>query len=77
MQEFSVMFHSVHDVEEFVGLVTIQPFPVRLSDGIHQISGRGFIEMFCLELSRPVHVCADCPSDVFERFRQSAERFLV
>lgn len=77
MQDFKVALHSVQDVEEFVGLVTTQGFPVLLSDGTHQISGRGFVEMFCLDLRHPITVSAECDQEEFERFRQDAWQFLV
>ncbi len=77
MQEFRVRLRSVQDVEEFVGIVTTQPFEVRLGNGTYQTSGRGFMEMFCLDLNNPVTVTAECSEEEFERFRQEAWAYLV
>ncbi len=77
MQEFQVRLRSVQDVEEFVGIVTTQPFAVRLGSGAYQTSGRGFMEMFCLDLNNPVTVTAECSEEEFERFRQEAWAYLA
>ena len=77
MQEFQVRLRSVQDVEEFVGIVTTQPFDVHLGNDIYQTSGRGFMEMFCLDLSNPVTVTAECSEEEFERFRQEAWAYLA
>lgn len=77
MREFKVRFHSVQDVEEFVGIVTTQPFKVLLGKEPYQTDGRGFMEMFCLDLNNPISVSADCTQEEFERFRQECWAFLV
>lgn len=77
MRRFKVHLHSVQDVEEFVGIVTAQPFEVLLKSGSYQTNGRRFMEMFCLDLNNPVTVSADCTQEEFERFRQEAWHFVV
>lgn len=77
MQQFKVQLHSVQDVEEFVGIVTAQSFPVTVSGGSYETSGRGFMEMFCLDLNHPITVSADCSEEEFSRFRQEAWALMV
>lgn len=77
MQQFRVQLHSVQDVEIFVGIVTAQSFPVTVSGGFHETSGRSFMEMFCLDLNNPITVSADCSEEEFARFRQEAWALMV
>lgn len=77
MREFKVQLHSVQDVEEFVGIITTQPFRVRLGREPYQVDGREFMEMFCLDLNHPVSVAAECTQEEFERFRQECWAFLA
>ena len=77
MREFEIRITSVRDVEEFVALATSRPFTVILKDSHHQINGKSFMEMFCLDLSRPLTVAANCSEEAFQQFLRDADRFLV
>ena len=77
MQQFRVQLHSVQDVEIFVGIVTAQPFPVTVSGGFHETSGRSFMEMFCLDFNQPLRVVAQCSEEELADLCADAEKFLV
>ena len=77
MWEFEIQLRSVQDVQAFVGLATAQPFPVRVGNAQHKVSAQSFMEIFCLDLSRPVTVTLDCSKEDFLRFREAASRFAV
>lgn len=68
-KEFIIALHCVQDVEEFVRLATAQPFPVYLDDGEHRINGKSFMEMFGLNITRPLRVTAECSDTQLEDFR--------
>ena len=77
MKEFMVCLHSVQEVQEFVGLSTTMGFPVMVDDGRHQVAGDSFMEMFCLDYSRPLTVVCQCDDAQLEGFRAAAKRFLA
>ena len=45
MREFTIMLRSVQDVQNFVSLATVQPFPVLVGAGNQQINGKSFMGM--------------------------------
>ncbi len=69
MSEFVVHLGCVRDVEDFVRIATAQPFPVYLDDGAHRVNGKSFMEMFCLSLSQPLRLTADCSPEEFQRLQ--------
>ena len=75
--EFQVRLTCVQDVLDFVTLATARPFPISVGDRRHRVNGKSFMEIFCLRLSAPVTVCAECTQEEFDRFYQEAEKFLV
>lgn len=75
MWEFTVRLRSVKDVQEFVSLATTMGFPVEVEDGHHRVNGGSFMEMFCLDCTKPLTVCAQCSEDQFTSFRSAAQRF--
>ena len=80
MREFEVRLRSVQDVQDFVALATEQPFPVFVgnpSSNGHKVDAKCFMEMFCLDFTRPLIASAQCGEDAFERLRKAADRFLV
>lgn len=76
MQEFVIRLRSVRDVNDFVAMAA-PLYKVSLSDGVRIVDGKSFMEIFCLRLSAPVTVCAECTQEEFDRFYQEAEKFLV
>ena len=77
MQEFEVRLRSVQDVQEFVGIATEQPFPVFVGNGGYKVDAKCFMEMFCLDFTRPLIATADCTEAEFARLRSAADRFAV
>lgn len=75
--EFQVRLTCVQDVLDFVTLATARPFPVSVGDRRHQVNGKSFMEMFCLDFRAPVTVRMDCTREEFEAFRADAARFEV
>lgn len=76
MQEFLIRLHSVRDVNDFVCLAT-PLHKVSLTDGVHTVDGKEFMEIFCLQLSTPLTVHAECSQEEFDCFYQKCEAFLV
>lgn len=77
MWEFKIQLHSVQDVQAFVALATAQPFPIRVGNEYHKVSAQSFMEIFCLDLSRPLTATIDCTEEEYLRFRTAADRFAV
>ena len=77
MREFAIRLRSVQDVQDFVALATTQTFQVLVNDHRHRVSGKSFMEMFCLNLSRPLTAMSDCSEEEFRQFLLEAERFLA
>lgn len=77
MQEFHISIHSFRDVQEFVSLATVQPFPVLVGNDAQQVNGKSFIGMVSLDYSRPLWVQADCDSNALESFQQTVCKFLT
>ena len=78
MQEFEIRLKSVQDVQEFVALATTRSFTVLVGNSDrHLVNGKSFMEMFCLDFTRPLTAAAQCSYEEFQQFRKEADRFLV
>ena len=77
MREFSITIRSFQELQEFVSLATVQPFEVFVENDRQQISGKSFMGMFSLDLSRPMRVVFTCNDEQYAHFRQCAARFCV
>ena len=77
MQEFEVRLRSVQDVQEFVSLATAQAFPVFVGNDNYRVDAKCFMEMFCLDFTRPMIATAECTEEEFRLFRSLADRFAV
>ena len=77
MKEFEIRIKSVQDVLMFVDLATSRPFSVQVGNEFHQVNGKSFMEMFCLNFSRPLKATMDCSEDEYQQFRQDAQALLV
>ena len=73
MQEFTIHLRSVRDVNDFVAL-TAPLCAVTLTDGFQVVDGKSFMEIFCLRLSGPITVAADCPAEDFEQIGRASCR---
>ena len=76
MQEFHIALHSFQEVQEFISLATVQPFPVLVGNEDQQVNGKSFIGMVSLDYSRPLLVQADCDSQAMQSFRKVIGKFL-
>ena len=77
MKEFQIELHSVQDTLDFVALATSRPFQVLVSSAHHQVNGKSFMEMFCLNLRLPQKVTVDCTEEEFRQFLLDTHRFLA
>ena len=77
MREYEIRLRSVQDVQDFVALATTRSFPVLVRDDRHQVNGKSFMEMFCLNFTSPLSVLSDCSEWDFQQFLKEADRFLV
>ena len=60
MQEFMIRLGSVQDVQDFVDKAATRPYPVVVRDDHNKINADSFMELFCLDFTRPLRVVADC-----------------
>ena len=75
--EFTIRIKSVQEVQEFVDLATARPFRISVRDDHHQVNGKSFMEMFCLNFSQPLTVSADCSEEDLHWLMEDARRFLA
>ncbi len=71
----TVRLRSLDEVREFSCLAGLQPFPVQLGDGARCADATSFMELFTLDLSKPLFVSVDAANA--RRFADCAEKFLV
>ena len=73
----NVRFTSVRDIREFVGLATLQSFPVHVADGDGSTAdAKCFMEMFTVDFTHPLQVqIADSRNEA--HFAKAAARFVV
>ena len=77
MREIEIRLLTVQDVLDFVALATTRPFLITIRDEYNKINAQSFMELFCLNFSRPLRVVADCSEAELESLMRDAERFLV
>ena len=76
MQEFNIHIHSFQEVQEFINLATVQPFPVLVGNDVRQVNGKSFIGMVSLDYSRPLLVQADCDESALSKFQKVISKFM-
>ena len=76
MQEFNISLQSFQDVQEFISLATVQPFPVLVGNDVQQVNAKSFLGMVSLDYSRPLQVHADCDLQALRVFQQKVCKFL-
>ena len=77
MLEFTIRLGSVQDVQDFVAVTTTRPFTITVRDEHNKISADSFMELFCLNFTRPLRVCCDCSEADLEALQQDLARFVV
>lgn len=71
----TVRFASLNDIREFVGLATLQPYPIQIHDGDRTVNAKSFMEMFTLDFAHPLLVEIGGGNE--GRFVQAAQKFLA
>ena len=77
MREFEIRIKSVWDVLTFVNLATSRSFDVRVGNAFHQVNGKSFMEMFCLNFSQPLKATMTCTEEEYQQFLLDAASLLV
>ena len=77
MRELQIQLRSVQDVLAFVALATSRTFSIRVGSAAHQVNGKSFMEMFCLNLREPLTAAFRCSDEDYRKFCVDADRFLV
>ena len=77
MLEFAIRLGSVQDVQDFVALASTRPFTVTVRDEYNKVKADSFMELFCLNFSRPLRVVCDCSEAELEALKQDLNRFVV
>ena len=71
----TVQLSSVQDVREFVGLATLQPFPVMVEADGRKVNANSFMEMCTLDYRRPLQIDIQNPENE-KTFAQAAKKFI-
>ena len=77
MREFWIRLGSVQEVQEFVSLAATRSYPVLVRDEHNKINADSFMELFCLDFTRPLRVVCDCTEEELARLKQALHRFLA
>ena len=77
MLEFRIRLGSVQDVQDFVDVASTRPFPITVRDDHNKISADSFMELFCLDFSRPLRVVCACNEEELYWLRSDLTRFVV
>ena len=68
MLQFKIQVGSVKDVLDFVAIATKRVFPITVGSEKHQVNGKSFMEMFCLNFSRPLKARMVCTEEEYQQF---------
>ena len=77
MLEFAIRLGSVQDVQDFVSVATTRPFEITVRDTFNNINADSFMELFCLNFSRPLRVVCNCSEAELISLQQDLARFVV
>jgi len=77
MLEFAIRLGSVQDVQDFVAVATTRPYSITVRDEHNKISADSFMELFCLNFTRPLRVVCDCSEADLQVLQQDLARFVV
>ena len=77
MLEFAIRLGSVQDVQDFVAVTTTRPFTITVRDEHNKINADSFMELFCLDFTRPLRVVCDCSEAELEALRNALSHFVV
>lgn len=71
-----IQFASLSDVQEFVGLASLQPYTVQVQDRDRTVNAKSFMEMFTLDFSEPLSVSVNGDGNE-ALFASAAKKFIV
>lgn len=71
-----IQFASLGDVQEFVGLASLQPYAVQVRDSERTVNAKSFMEMFTLDFSAPLSVTVSGDENE-ANFAHAAKKFIV
>ena len=77
MLEFAIRLGSVQDVQDFVAVTTTRPFSITVRDEHNKINADSFMELFCLNFTRPLRIVCDCNEAELAALQQDLARFVV
>lgn len=77
MLEFRICLRSVQDVQDFVDIAATHPFEITVRDDNNKINAQSFMELFCLDFTRPLRVVCDCGEDALHCLRGELDHFVV
>ncbi|MBQ2928367.1 MAG: hypothetical protein IJD98_07330 [Oscillospiraceae bacterium] len=77
MLEFEIRLGSVRDVQDFVDIASIRPFSIVVRDAQNKINADSFMELFCLDFSRPLRVICDCTEEQLYQLCRDLDRFVI
>ena len=77
MLEFAIRLGSVQDVQDFVAVTTTRPFAITVRDEHNKIKADSFMELFCLNFTRPLRVVCDCNEADLEALQRDLAHFVV
>ena len=77
MLEFAIRLGSVQDVQDFVAVASTRPYPITVRDDHNKINADSFMELFCLDFTRPLRVVCDCSEAELEALRNALSHFVV
>ena len=77
MLEFAIRLHCVQDVQDFVDIAATRPFAITVRDDHNKISADSFMELFCLDFSRPLRVVCDCSQAELDQLCRDLDRFVA
>ena len=76
MREFTVYFHSVKDIAEFVVIANRQPFHIQIVHGESTFDAKSLLSLFCLELHAPMTVRVPDKNADISRFLSELQGYL-
>ena len=76
MQEFTVRFRSLTDIQEFVALAGRQKVNLLVGSERFRVNATSFMGMFALNCKRPQKVMAECTMEELEHLRGIFGKFL-
>ena len=77
MLEFAIRLGSVQDVQDFVSVTTTRPYSITVRDEHNKINADSFMELFCLNFTRPLRVICDCNEADLDSLKKDLARFVV